>query len=1041
MDSGRDTRDDGYYGRGGGGNRRYRGGRRGGGGYRGGGGGQHHQPYGGRRRGGVGGGAGPRNRFGVDAQQPQDPQAILIRQACSMVSRVGEFKNLKTDATGNASNDATTTTDALSQIISLRPVEATTARNMNDLVPVLCAPDKLEVFFKFTKAGPTATTTTTTTTKQPPDYNIGKLGHLVVGCAAGLPLQTPCYAALTLAIHEQVRLQPPYGGFAARCVDHACVHLGRDLDAILLLQQAPVGTTNNNHSSPVLQLVAQAACRIKLLLRYLALLGKMGVVQAFPQEEGDDASRDKVTLLGLLSNMLEAAKVASAEPHNNPGATYLLVNLVLSTLPYLLGTIPQDQVDERLVGPAQEICQAYTSTFRPGTGKTAVLLKGEQDDGGDQEEEDDEEEEEDDDDEGAGPICDSLQDLMRISQRLKDPTRFALPVDAPWRGLTQSSTPNPESGETETRPVTFSDEASYLSLGHCQSLKLLSTEASSNNGDEINKSALAPVSLEGVVFGRLPIFGSPRDPNEEDDDDDEEEMEDEADKNEQLAAFREKFSLSDRFFVGDTMRDCLLSHESFVTPTGLQLGSAKSVAEELMSVTHVFTGENPSQGMEYAIVETVFSLIAQSREGSALKCAFLSQVLLELVKLNPALFSRPLLVAVTNLFQDYLPALVPSARENFSQWLAFHLINTDYQWPKAFWKIWEPHATSPDASSRGDFVRQALHLMVESLSEPKNLLEGCLSETKSLSSEFFPRSGHPSAILQEEDPHFKLEEEVYRRVWEVREDPNDLLPFLESYEVKELARNGVVLGDAWARERILARVLCSPIKKLHDSLKDSLQVAGNDDQMEDDSYQSADPYSSVLNVLAQYGKTMDGMLRNENHAPGGLDEGRALVLQEVEGIAYFNESILRGIVCTMLKHEIVNGMAVLRWALGDVVLSRWWIYAIDALQHSTNPSTDAEGMVVDGNQAESAARTARNELLQFAVNRIRPLLATKTEKRLDPIQVNLVEGMKTVAVRADAMNKKTSLEDDGSIPALADLCVGSESSPAIDILKRSLSNI
>jgi hypothetical protein len=211
--------------------------------------------------------------------------------------------------------------------------------------------------------------------------------------------------------------------------------------------------------------------------------------------------------------------------------------------------------------------------------------------------------------------------------------------------------------------------------------------------------------------------------------------------------------------------------------------------------------------------------------------------------------------------------------------------------------------------------------------------------------------------------------------------------------------------------------------------------------MVDDSHQTKDAFGAIIKVIDRYSETMNVILRKENAADGELENGQSLVLQEIEGLVYFNESMLRGIIGAMLNKKTVNGLGVLRWSLGGSLVPRWSTYAVDALVSASSPSPAGSGMVLDGTQAETDARTSRKILLQFAANRVRPLLVAQTGKRMDAMQVNLVEGMKTMAVIADSMNKRSSLEDDGTINSLADLCVGADSSQALAILKKSLSSM
>ncbi|KAG7337317.1 MIF4G like protein [Nitzschia inconspicua] len=792
-----------YYHRGGG-RRGGRGRGRGGGGGRGRG-AYRHQPYGrGNNNSNNNRNRRPGNRFGGDQVAAQDPETAMIRQVSSFVSRVGEFKNIREETIITPDGDETITT-----AISLRPLEATTAANINDLVTVLCSEDKMEMLFRYhiIEDSPELKTDSESSMSVfpiAPEAKVGKLGHVLISCAAGLPLQTPCYAALTLAIHERIKATP-WPGFAHRCVEYAMHHISKDLDDAL--------SSGKN--------IAQEACRIKLLLRFIAILGKIGVVQGFQNEQA--MNPNQLTVFGLLSLLVEAAK--AAQQRNAATVSYLLATLVLSTIPYIMEYVPQESIVEWILKPIQTLMGEYKSSFTPGTGPSAILLKAEQDDG-DGNNDDEEEDEDEEDDDTSSQVCDSLQDLLRVVGKMQEPSRFRLPVDSPWKGLTQVATPNPESGETETTLVTYTGESIYLSVGNFRSLKLLL----GGEGD----FQLVPFDLDGVVFGRLPIFGPPPSPDEEE----EEETEDSLPPNENLQAFKTGFGLVDRFFVSETLRDCLISHESSVNPTGLQHGSPKSVAEEVMSLHHLFVGENSAKGLEYAMVETIFGLVAQSREQCALKHTTVSRILLELTRLQPQVFSPSLAVAMTNLFEDYLPALVPQARDNFSQWFSFHLINTDYQWPSAYWNLWEPYALSPNKSSRGDFVQRALQLMVENVSDPSVLVRECLSGSSSLTKEFFPRTTATHVDHAEGSALASLETEIERRVWDEHEDPGLLSEFLLGEEVANALQDG---GGIWLRSQILTRVLVSPFIKIHRNLKDMLDnTEKNDDDMVDDMALSKD---------------------------------------------------------------------------------------------------------------------------------------------------------------------------------------------------------
>ena len=967
----------------------------------------------------------------------------MVRQVYSFVSRVGEFKNIKD-----------------SESAEMRPVVSTSAGNINDLTAVLCAEDKMELLLKF-HAPPSEMEVRSIDRPGKPEEKVGKLVHLVVSCAADLPLQTPCYAALTLSVHEHVK-GSQWEGFARRCVEYTMTNIARDLDTILLRGEEQ----------------AQASCRVKLMLRYLAILAKIGIVKGFEGEES--LGTNKMTVFGLLCLLTEAA-IAASEQFNNSSAAIVLSVLVLSTLPYIMEYVPRDAISEKLMRPIESLLESYKSTFSPGVGISSILLKEEQLEDDDEEEEDEEEEDDEDDedeeeDEASGQICDSLQDLLRASQRLKnegEPSRFCLPLDAPWKGLVRRSTPNPEGGETESQPIVFSEESMYISFIHeSQAISLLRGEERQLN--------LQCFHLDGIVFGRLPIFGSPPDPEDADDEDDEEDMEEGAAKNEQLEAFK-GYSILDRYFIAETMRDCLVSHESYVSGTGVQQGSAKTAAEELLSVYHVLSGENPSSGLEYAILETILALIAQSTEYGTLRHLFLSRVLLELVRLEPSRLSPALAVAMTNLFQDYLPSLGPSARDNLSRWFAFHLINTEYQWPSAYWQLWEPYAISTKHSSRGGFVRRALNVMAENVSDPADVANQCLSCAKSLAGELLGRS--TAAALAADTTAASLTFEVSRRVWDNDEDPSLLRDYLLGEEVSTLiSQQGQ--GVEWLRTDAVIHVIVEPARQLHEGARRSIEKLGDDDEMADDSALSKDAEVLITDSIARYKQVLlDVIAKDAESLEGDKNElvtlGGAILLRRVESVAFFNSSLLQSIVSCLVKYRVVSELSVLRWLLGDLgdsisadVVLRWWTYATEAFQEGLasleRDTTGGGNMAIDGGernsneQFSSQSINGLNQMLQYAVKRVSSEVMSSQgdAKRPSPLQVDLIEGMKAFALNSklllmssltrpagirtpmkphEVLDLLSKSEVSGSV--LSGLCEGDESLGTISLLQRSLEQL
>mmetsp|Transcript_4229 Transcript_4229/g.6472 ORF Transcript_4229/g.6472 Transcript_4229/m.6472 type:complete len:636 (-) Transcript_4229:221-2128(-) len=273
-------------------------------------------------------------------------------------------------------------------------------------------------------------------------------------------------------------------------------------------------------------------------------------------------------------------------------------------------------------------------------------------------------------------------------------------------------------------------------------------------------------------------------------------------------------------------------------------------------------------GVEYGIIETILSLIVQSPprdvalSSSPLTHVYLSRVLIDLTKLQPTLIPQSLAAAVSGLFQDFVPSLVPSARENLSSWLAFHLTNTDYQWPKSYWEHWTPYvvkgmAIVDDAeaagqqkkkrrkrNSRGEFVTRAIRAMATYVAGPDEIVTKCLPAGSPLSDCILEAGGDGSgagAIVDSslslatdsadvgdivKDGLVSVERDLRGRIWGTNDDPDTIREYMVGDEISEsLGGNmdddddegsgsgGGAADKIWWRTGLVIRALLNPAAK------------------------------------------------------------------------------------------------------------------------------------------------------------------------------------------------------------------------------------
>jgi len=1118
----RDDHGGGRYG-GGGGGRRHNDRNDGGGGRRGG--GRHH---------GGNNNRGPRqpaNRFTTETKSV-DPQYAMMKQLTAMVAKMGDLGGAA-EVAATMGDDVNNNSEAA--VVMMRPVVKAIGMNVSDLVEVLCGPQNAQLFLKFGD-DESATTTTANNddnneeaneggdiaamnlndgeAKEENDVKVinatkqaGTLSTLLVSCAYGLPLQTPSYAALTLGVDVKAPKET-HAGFAGRCVDLAMRCLGRDLDMALECRVASgVGahakgddgiTIGENDKDNVRCLAERtggcgngnqidAYYRAKFLLRYLAYLTKIGIVAA---EDGGDQS-----FLGLLQMLAQAAtNAAHASANSNDEkkralgrASRVLASLILSVLPYAMNnanaggekglssdTISDlvDVIESNVVGQTSN----YSSDYDPGSGPLSILLKGELDDahlaGEMEEEEEDEEEEEEEEENGdqPAPCADTLQDLLRTVRKLvssSSSTRFALLGDSPWLALTMDAQSS-SMEEQEKVPMEYSGEQLVLDLvggeeDRCKSVPYL---LSIDNADD--SVEIICRSLDGVVFGRLAIFDAPSDGG----DDDEEDEEDAEETNPNLESYTKSYSLGDRFFLADAIRDVLMCHRPMVSDAGADRNNAKEVAEQVWSISHLFLGadsgdDSSSKGIEFGIIETLISLIVQcTPQGSGMPSSsplnehvYLSRVLLELTKLKPSLIPQAIVLAVSGMFEDFMPSLTTTARDNLGHWLSFHLTNTDYQWPKSYWEHWAPYAAIDQRNSRGDFVAVALWSMATLSPEgPETVARECLPAGTSLVQSVFLNHKRSNVDVS------STETDLINRIWDTSEDPDSIRQhiisdeLLESYgstirSIDDNVDNSMSQPKVWWRTRLATRALFHPVSRentrmisLAEKAWKKKASADGDNDMEDEHPaedgrdETEDILADLSDAIARFKPVLLAAVARDadaydSEATGKVDDDKLLMAGEVSILseigslvsAWDSTAIFSLIECLM-KNQIVSSLAVATWALCDNadestnVSPQWWKVVslavnkaiTDALSKVESSSTDLGGgigMIIDDGGANDGvdsteadvnrldeALKAAVPILKYSLERACHLLSTTNSPKKIPIAAaDLAEGMKRLS--------------------------------------------
>jgi hypothetical protein len=884
----------------------------------------------------------------------------------------------------------------------------------------------------------------------------GPLATLIHSCATNLPLQTPSYAALTLGV--ECAAPSSHSGFAARCVELGMKCLGRDLDVMLDCKLVEATKDENEEKEEGERCAAEksggygngmqidAYYRAKFMLRYLAHLAHIGIVSGKNQQNNNDGNN--LSLLGLLQILAQCACNAASAASSANGraslrrASIVLASLVLSTIPYLNLEDFDNSIADLLEDLETNILgQSYSSDYEPGVGWQAILLKGVLDDG-DVTGEDDEEEEEDEDDESPVPTCaDTLQDLLRTVRKLvsaspQNQSRFTLLGDAPWKTLKRNFASEGMDAE-ESLPMTYSGDPLLLDLVGSDEEKgckcvpyLLEGGYSNDKSIEVNVRL-----LDGILYGRLAIFDAPPDPEDEDNEANDEAKE--SDPNREC--YVKSYSLIDRFFLSDSIRDVLMCHRPMVSDAGADRSTAKEVAEQIWMVSHLFhpapqegeeavssSNSDASKGIEYGIVETLLSLIVQSAPrgcdapaSSALnQHLYVARVLLELTKLKPSLVPRAIVLAISGMFEDFIPSLTPVARENLATWLAIHLTNTEYQWPKSFWDHWASYVTpGKKRNSRSDFVTVLLHSMAGMTSDGAvAIVKDCLPSGSPLVQSVFLAAG-------EENSPSSSEKDLIDRFWNTSHDPDSIRQFVISDEMTqppaviedENEDHSMFHHSVWWRTGITSRALLYPItrdKARMSRLVESVSTQGGDadamngDYLTDDVDPTEDILTDLSDAISRFKPVILAALARDADAFDSISAGRVdddqlllagevFILDEFEKIIPSWDSVTfhASIECLM-KNKIISALAVATWALGGEsnsssqdISPRWWKFvslavhgAIASVEGSSSDLGGGIGMIIDDTGVDEDANETAATRLEDALKLTAPVMKCVVEK-------------------------------------------------------------
>jgi len=733
----------------------------------------------------------------------------------------------------------------------------------------------------------------------------------LVDCQASFPLQTPGYAALVYALRPDLQLH----------VVNATVHsLCRDLDDLLLVRSKKL---DRSHSF----------VRVRLSMRSLVLWANLGIVKEDYEESPQSAvlcalNGTPLSITGILSCLVQASVQAVSSGFLTTAQA--IAKIVWDTIPYMSIETHKAWIVEHWMEPLNML--QYISQFTPGVGPVSILLKSARGEDQEMEEESDDEEEDDDDgsDSDSTIVCDSWESLRKaIFEKLEmnqkeSNSRVALYTDTPWQFLEST-------GEKQCPKL-------LTLFPECKSLTALLKSLTSD-------CALLYQGPCVGIYARLPIFGGST--AEEDNAEDEDNRSDENG----VQLYQSSLSAFDSYSLGEAIRDCMLAILPIVSSAGIEQGSAKTVAGKLWSVRFLV---DATTKVEFVIIESLVSLVAQVRHGFVLRNVYIWNVIVELTRIAPQKFSPAIVAALSTVIDDYVPSLSPSANNQLATWFAYHLSHTGYQWPSTHWKHYFTYLRDKK-TSRAEFVG----FIITSLAKHES--NGNILYELPIESEVLDKV----LVAQESSEYDK---QLSSLIWDEHVDSQRIMAFL-----KESVTNP---------SEMLWSALTQPFDE-HSSAPLSDELAS----MESTGFRT-DLLANLLDKMSLYRDCIVFAFQTSGdleHGPRYTESLGKLVNKPAIDQSHLQQVILHGLHLQLFTVDLI-----LKWSssanVDQTATGCWWEFAVAAIRFG----------VAEQSEVECISDYLESSLSKFIDHVGRLLSSDDTSEKLTCRQVSLVEGCKHV---------------------------------------------
>ena len=431
--------------------------------------------------------------------------------------------------------------------------------------------------------------------------------------------------------------------------------------------------------------------QLKLLLKTVACLASCNVIAC----NGDNGLIDVLSTLANLV-IVDASKMKPHDCHHNSNVRLEMVYLLSSTVPYCADTLAADQTGSEVLRKVatllRQVAKNRSSPFDIG-GTSAVFhlyslptnedgnpithLKSltnihpfGSDEGSD----------------NVTACCDNVTDAMALALGAIDSafngftgknssSYYENSLKYIWGQLNGELYNGSNTGNLMLQ-ITFSNADSIYNLESLFNYNIKSNKFASRDSYNHTITSALNSHRNRWMYPKFSIFNSENISKAE------------------IDAIYDNLNDFDRMVISSFYHDIIYFFDPCLRENGTQMGTIELMINQLNATSKVINNYSNTVKFEYLLVEILFQILLKVPSNDISNSA-IYRILLELTKKFPT-FPNVVASALSILFTT-LPEMDVCALGQLTDWLAFHLNNTQFSWP--YWVHWETELKEEEATA------------------------------------------------------------------------------------------------------------------------------------------------------------------------------------------------------------------------------------------------------------------------------------------------------------------------------------------------------